>query len=254
MNESINNARTGYMGAISTAAYHVDAIWSIFNTMVLANSILAGIIVFLIKEFNSDANPYGLKMFSMLGIILCIAWFLLVYRHVKFVGYYVNSAREIEEQYLFPVHTLSNGGKLTTGETVEVLIKNSNNFQTATGGSDITNAVLSAALTAATAASIAATSAVDAVNAANRALLDANKDISAVNVAVTDVNNATAATFIAAANAANAYANIAENGANTGIHFELDELQKIRNHYIAYFIIISFLVCYFGVLLVYFNK
>jgi len=110
--DELENARWGYQAAISSVISHQDTFWSIFNAMLVANSIVIAGIGFA----SSDLFKIFL---SMIGGILCLLWLLLSKRHREFVTYYLFSAREIEEEY-FPnsVKTFSRGGDFAHGKSV----------------------------------------------------------------------------------------------------------------------------------------
>ncbi|MCC6499828.1 MAG: hypothetical protein IT313_06130 [Anaerolineales bacterium] len=110
--DELENARWGYQAAISSVTSHQDTFWSIFNAMLVANSIVIAGIGF--------SNSELFKMFlSIIGGVLCFLWLLLSKRHREYVTYYLLSAREIEERY-FPntVKTFSRGGYFAHGKTV----------------------------------------------------------------------------------------------------------------------------------------
>jgi hypothetical protein len=120
--EQLENARVGYMGAINCAAYCVNAIWSIFNSMLMANSVIflgIGFIFFTHREYSN----YILIFLSATGVFLCLVWLSMIYQNIKFNEYYINSARELEERYFLEnVQTLSRGGEFSTGEKAYMTI------------------------------------------------------------------------------------------------------------------------------------
>ena len=113
------NARVGYQVAVTLATYSGGGVWSIFNAMVVANSvIIAGITLFL-------TNQPGLRtlvaLLSVVGPGPSITWLLLVKRAHQYVECYILSAREIEKTHLAPdVRTLSRGAAFSRGETVVI--------------------------------------------------------------------------------------------------------------------------------------
>ena len=111
------DARVGYQVASGLASFYGGAIWSMFNAMLVANSIVVtGITLVLTGQ-----PPLALfkTLLPVVGLLLCMTWFLLVKRAHEYSIYYTLSAREIEERYLAPyIRTLSRGGALGSGKPV----------------------------------------------------------------------------------------------------------------------------------------
>jgi len=88
-----------------------------FNAMIVANSIVVAGATFVLTSQTSLALLKGLL--PIIGLLLCITWFLLVKRAHEYSIYYTLSAREIEELYLSEnVRTLSRGGAFGSGQAV----------------------------------------------------------------------------------------------------------------------------------------
>lgn len=114
------NARCGYQAAITLMTYEGGLIWSKFNAMLVANSIVLGIIgMGLSSEFAPKWLPLAL---SSCGLLLCLCWHFLMARSWDYYKYWILSARELEEQFLSPVMTLSRGGEIADGKTVQLTI------------------------------------------------------------------------------------------------------------------------------------
>jgi len=114
--DELENARWGYQVAISCATLYAETIWSIFNAMLVANSIVVAGISFV--GATQSLNLFIIFL-QLIGLVLCFVWFLLIKRHREFTAYYVLSAREIEERYfLKSVKTLSRGGDFADGKSV----------------------------------------------------------------------------------------------------------------------------------------
>ncbi len=113
----IENARLGYQVASDLASFYGGAIWSMFNAMLVANSIVVAGTTFVL---SSNSPLLLLKIIlPIIGLLLCFTWFLLVKRAHEYSAYYTLSAREIEEHYLSDtVQTLSRGGAFGSGKTV----------------------------------------------------------------------------------------------------------------------------------------
>ena len=117
LSPDVENARLGYQVASDLAAFYGSAIWSMFNAMLVANSIVVAGATFVFTGQNSLAV---LKiLLPIIGLLLCLAWFLLVKRAHEYSSYFTLSAREIEESYLSgSVKTLSRGGIYGKGQAV----------------------------------------------------------------------------------------------------------------------------------------
>jgi hypothetical protein len=112
-------AEVGYQAAINLWGILVQTSWSRFNAMLVANSIIVGIIGLALT--NEETTLYKvIIIFPFIGIVLCILWFLLMWRDSKDQNYYVRSARELEFKYLSPVQTVWRGGKFKGGEEIYI--------------------------------------------------------------------------------------------------------------------------------------
>jgi len=117
----IENARVGYQVATNLWIYEGETLWSKFNALLVANSIILGSIGISMTA-SSRLVVFSMGM-PIIGIILCGLWFLLTKRSFEFYVYWIFSAREIEERYLKgSVQTISRGGKFADGEKVEITI------------------------------------------------------------------------------------------------------------------------------------
>jgi hypothetical protein len=111
------NVRAGYQAAISLWIFEEERVWNIFNVMLVANSILVALI-----GLSATATPQRpLPIFvPIIGLILCVAWFLLAKRGFDYRIYWVLSAREFEEKYLADsVKIASRGASFADGKPVQ---------------------------------------------------------------------------------------------------------------------------------------
>jgi hypothetical protein len=120
--ERMENARTGYETAVNYSILNQNIIWSIFNTMLVANSIVvAGI--GLIHEIPNYHGFFHIFL-PGIGIGLCLIWFVIFRRHFKLSLYFLFSARELEEQYLNdPLVTFHRGEAFSGGAKVSFIGK-----------------------------------------------------------------------------------------------------------------------------------
>jgi hypothetical protein len=112
-------AIVGYEQAVALWTFAGDQGWESFNVMLVCNSIIIATIGLTI------ADSTKLARFSMLlpilGLILCIIWYVLTKRHTDYSRYYIMSARELEELYLSDtVLTVSRGNTFAEGKPVEI--------------------------------------------------------------------------------------------------------------------------------------
>jgi hypothetical protein len=110
-----SDAQLGYSTAIALMTYEGGLIWSKFNALLVANSVVVlGITAGAghLRVLESRLLPAG-------GFVLCVLWFGLTKRAFDNYVYWILTARELEERHLAPtVTTLSRGGALAGGQTV----------------------------------------------------------------------------------------------------------------------------------------
>jgi len=122
INSSIlEDARIGYQAAIQLWTYEGGQNWARFNVMLVANSIIIAVLGLAITSANPSTAIS--VVLSVVGVILCIAWFLITKRGFDYQKYYVLSARELEEKFLSKViTTASRGGAFADGKPVSIEI------------------------------------------------------------------------------------------------------------------------------------
>jgi hypothetical protein len=117
----VENARAGYEIATNLWISENEMLWSKFNALLVANSIVLTSIV-LSMTARKPLVTLSILM-SIAGIILCGLWFLVMKRSSDYHKLWVYSAREIEEQSLSnSVKTLSRGYTFHNKEKVEFII------------------------------------------------------------------------------------------------------------------------------------
>lgn len=115
------NARVGYEVAVSLVASEGNLVWARYGLMLVAHSIILAAI-----GLASDAEPpvrtvvfVGL---SVVGLVLCFAWWQLNDVGFRYFFYWVFSARELEERYLSPTRVISRGFPLMDSDEVSVTV------------------------------------------------------------------------------------------------------------------------------------
>jgi len=113
------HAEVGYQVAASLWTYEGTQNWARFNVMLVANSIVIAIIgLVLTSEHPKQSVSF---VMSLVGLFLCLAWFLITKRGFDYQGYYVKSTRELEERFLAEtVKTASRGSIFAKGEVVTI--------------------------------------------------------------------------------------------------------------------------------------
>ncbi len=119
------NARIGYQVAITLWAYEGQLVWSKFNAMLLANSIVLAVIGLAISS-QRELPMFTIGM-PIAGLIFCVLWFLITKRGFDNYTYWILSARELEEQHLTDVvKIVSRGGNVAEGKKIKLTINGKN--------------------------------------------------------------------------------------------------------------------------------
>jgi hypothetical protein len=111
-------AQAGYAAAVSLWVYEGELIWSKFNAMLVANSIVLGVIAL---AFGAGTVSCIIRIGLPLGgVTLCALWFFLTKRGFDQYTYWILSARELEEKHLSPiVKTVSRGAEFASASEVK---------------------------------------------------------------------------------------------------------------------------------------
>ena len=120
--ETLENARVGYQVAADLQTSEQETLWSKFNTLVLANSIILASIGLCMTASRTSRDLILFSiMLSFVGMVLCFLWFSIMKRGFEYHNYWLFSARELEEQYLsHPVQTFSRGEKFADGKEIKI--------------------------------------------------------------------------------------------------------------------------------------
>ena len=117
----LEEARLGYQTAVSLWTHEGNLIWSKFNAMLVANSIVLAGVGFVSN--SSSASVLLRTGLSLVGLALCFFWLQFTKRGFDYYTYWVLSARELEEKYLSGgVEIVSRGGRFADGAPVELEI------------------------------------------------------------------------------------------------------------------------------------
>ncbi len=116
------NAKVGYQAAVDLWTYEGEQNWARFNVMLVANSVIIAAVTLVL----TSENPLRLlsTVLAIVGLILCFAWFLVTKRGFDYQDYYILSARELEELFLYePVQTAARGKLFAQGAEVPFELK-----------------------------------------------------------------------------------------------------------------------------------
>ncbi len=103
-------ARIGYQTAIDLVGLVSHEIYSRFNAMLTANSIILAIIGWIVTSGN--LSPYPSRSLPIAGILLCGAWYLFVAHGVYWQERFREEARRLEQRYYIDTFRLIS--KVTT--------------------------------------------------------------------------------------------------------------------------------------------
>ena len=96
--ERKRKARIGYQVAMGLVNLVSQEIYSRFNAMLTANSIIIAIIGWALTS-QRTLPPFLTILLPIMGLILCFLWFLFVNHGVYWQNLFREKARELEDQY-----------------------------------------------------------------------------------------------------------------------------------------------------------
>jgi hypothetical protein len=104
----LENIRCGYSNAINLWIYEGNSIWNKIAAMITTNTILFATIGIIINATKWHALWELIPILSILGILLCVCWFILNRRSFIYYQYWIVSARNLEKS-LTNIETVING-------------------------------------------------------------------------------------------------------------------------------------------------
>jgi len=106
-NDKIENAKFGYQMALQMVEILGEEIYSRFNAMLTANSIIIAAYVLIFSENNK--MPDFLRIFlPIFGIILCVIWIVYILTGIYRQRQYRSEAKRIEKEYFNSTFKLLN--------------------------------------------------------------------------------------------------------------------------------------------------
>jgi hypothetical protein len=115
--EESENARAGYQSAVELMVFEGNLVWARYGLMLLAHTIILTAIG-LTADTPRPIRMIILVGLSLVGLTLCVLWWLVNDIGFRYFFYWLFAARELEEKFLAPVRTLSRGTPLTGEGTV----------------------------------------------------------------------------------------------------------------------------------------
>lgn len=119
-NKTQEIANLGYQTAVQLWIYEGSLVWSKFNAMLVANSIVLGILGLAISSKDVSVPLYYIIGLVIVGLVLCFTWYQLNHRANDTLIYWIFSALEIEANHLSPtIEILQRGKNFSAGKEVE---------------------------------------------------------------------------------------------------------------------------------------
>lgn len=100
-----DNARIGYQAAISLATFEGNIVWSRYGLMLLTHTIILSA-VGLASSASPPAKGVIWVGLSLVGLLLCVPWWIVNDVGFRYYFAWMFSARELEERYLAPVQAV----------------------------------------------------------------------------------------------------------------------------------------------------
>ena len=119
--DRLENARVGYQAALSIWIARTRMIWSRFNMMIVANSIILGAISLTIGSDHPLSTSFT-RALCLVGLAVSLAWLPAHRRAFQQNSYLHSSARELENYLADPVATISRGTTFSEGNEVTLTI------------------------------------------------------------------------------------------------------------------------------------
>jgi len=119
--DRLENARVGYQTTLTIWIAQTRMIWSRFNVMIVANSIILGAISLTIGD-NHPLSASFTRPLCLVGFVVSLAWLHAYRRASQHNSYLLSSARELESYLADPVVTISRGAMFSEGNEVTLTI------------------------------------------------------------------------------------------------------------------------------------
>jgi hypothetical protein len=119
--DHLENARVGYQAALTMWIAKTRMIWSRFNVMVVANSLILGAISLTIGNNHPLSAPFT-RALCLVGLAVSFTWLAAQRRAYQHSSYLLSSVRELESFLADPVVTVSRAATFSEGNEVTLTI------------------------------------------------------------------------------------------------------------------------------------
>lgn len=117
----IDEAKSGYDAAIKLTDKLARTIWSVYASLVATNAFLVALATFFAAQ--GSTREFAVRALGVLGLAICVAWYLITVRSFGYYGYFFAWARKFEEdafgghvQMIRLGEQFSKGGTVTIGQ------------------------------------------------------------------------------------------------------------------------------------------
>jgi C4-dicarboxylate transporter len=109
----------GYDTAIKFTDKISRTIWSVYGGLLATNGFLVSLAAFITSNVTFKVIP--VKVLGVLGLILCITWFLITMRNFDYSRYYFAWAKKFEtDAFGDTIEIVCGGATFAKGETVSI--------------------------------------------------------------------------------------------------------------------------------------
>jgi hypothetical protein len=116
-----DNARIGYQAAISLATHEGSNVWVRYGLMLVVHTFIFSVFGFTAGLPQPTKSLIWIGL-SLAGMVLCVLWWVVNEIGFRYFFYWIFSARELEEHYLEPIHTVGRAFPLAGEGDVSVAV------------------------------------------------------------------------------------------------------------------------------------
>lgn len=108
--ERLQKAVAGYQVAAQRLDVHTSMIWSVFQAMTVAHSVLIALHGILPRaECESGRSQRISDFLPLVGFLLCLIWAVINWRSFRYQNFYLEEAKDLEKHLAPIVKTLKAG-------------------------------------------------------------------------------------------------------------------------------------------------
>jgi len=124
----LQKAMLGYETAIQLWEVESENHHSEYNSMLVANSVILAAIGFSYQTTNF--YPPAKYFLPIVGIVMCVSWYMLGKRAIEQAIFWIYCAREIEGKFFHPIFKhLYNGHLFGRGRAIEFILEGNSRFR-----------------------------------------------------------------------------------------------------------------------------